>query len=179
MGPPKIIMGRSKEILKRIENINKPLVCEIGVYRGENAKYLLENNSKLRLIMIDCWGDYEESAKVFKFYTRKKHWVDIKNMAIKVTAFAENRRIVINKRSRDAHLLFNHNYFDLVFIDGDHSYEAVFNDIIWWLPKVKKGGWIGGHDYNNRKHIGIKQAVNELLPNKILGEDMTWWYQIM
>ncbi len=47
---------------------------------------------------------------------------------------------------------------DFVFIDGDHSYPAVCADIDAWLPKIKPGGWIGGHDYDR---IGVERAVLE------------------
>ena len=49
--------------------------------------------------------------------------------------------------------------FDLIFIDADHSYEAVKQDIENWLPKLKKGGTICGHDYGNWEGVG--RAVNE------------------
>jgi len=56
--------------------------------------------------------------------------------------------------------------FDLVFIDADHSYEAVKADIQAWTPKVKHGGILCGHDYS-ASHEGLKQAVDELLKPKV------------
>ena len=49
--------------------------------------------------------------------------------------------------------------FDMVFVDADHSYEAVRQDIDNWLPKVKKGGIIAGHDY---LWAGPRKAANEI-----------------
>ena len=49
---------------------------------------------------------------------------------------------------------------DLVFIDADHSYNAVSNDLPFWWKKVKKGGWLLGDDYNSC-HPGTTKAVNE------------------
>lgn len=49
---------------------------------------------------------------------------------------------------------------DFVFIDAAHSYAAVKDDIARWLPKVKPGGWFGGHDYHPA-HPGVVQAVDE------------------
>ena len=48
---------------------------------------------------------------------------------------------------------------DFVFIDADHSYEAVADDISCWRPKVRVGGWLGGHDYN-RHFPGVIKAVD-------------------
>lgn len=49
---------------------------------------------------------------------------------------------------------------DVAFIDANHVYGAVKEDIELMLPLVKKGGWISGHDYG-RGHVGVKQAVDE------------------
>ena len=49
---------------------------------------------------------------------------------------------------------------DFVFIDGEHTYEAVCEDIRAWLPKVKKGGILAGHDY---PHPPVKKATQDVL----------------
>jgi hypothetical protein len=49
---------------------------------------------------------------------------------------------------------------DFVFIDAGHSYEAARQDIALWAPKVRKGGWLGGHDYHP-KFPGVIRAVDE------------------
>ena len=53
----------------------------------------------------------------------------------------------------------------LVFIDADHGYESMIADIKAWLPKVKAGGVLCGHDYNksSQDHTGVTQAVDELI----------------
>jgi len=54
---------------------------------------------------------------------------------------------------------------DVVFIDGDHTYDFVKADILAWMPKVKSGGWLCGHDYRP-EDPGVIKAVDELLPNR-------------
>lgn len=49
---------------------------------------------------------------------------------------------------------------DFVFIDGSHDYNDVLRDIRVWSKKVKKGGFIGGHDYDNPN---VYQAVQKIL----------------
>lgn len=52
--------------------------------------------------------------------------------------------------SRDAAEIFPDRFLDLVFIDGDHSYDAVREDILLWRPKVREGGILCGHDCEMR-----------------------------
>ena len=59
--------------------------------------------------------------------------------------------------------LFADGSFDFVYIDGNHLYEFVKLDIQSWLPKIKRPGWIGGHDYQHKHAPGVKPAVLEML----------------
>jgi hypothetical protein len=54
---------------------------------------------------------------------------------------------------------FNDEYFDIIYIDGDHSYEGVLRDLKLSYNKVKKNGIICGHDYNISTYPQIVQAV--------------------
>lgn len=61
---------------------------------------------------------------------------------------------------------------DFVFIDADHSYEAVRKDILTWSKKVREGGMICGHDVNME---GVQKALKELIPNyKKVNKDNCW-----
>jgi len=77
--------------------------------------------------------------------------------------------------SWDAANLFKDNSIDFVFIDADHSYESVTKDINSWLPKIKKGGIISGHDYFTSP--GVKSAVDELLGNVESDRKQNIWYK--
>jgi predicted O-methyltransferase YrrM len=59
--------------------------------------------------------------------------------------------------------LFKDESLDGVFIDADHSYEAVKLDIQNWMPKVRKGGILAGHDYTSA-WPGVIRAVDEIFP---------------
>ena len=80
-------------------------------------------------------------------------------------------------RSLDAAKIYINNSFDFVFIDADHSYKGAVLDIRHWYPKVKVGGWIGGHDYGHPRIGEVKKAVDEVFTeDKIeLSADMTWF----
>jgi predicted O-methyltransferase YrrM len=68
---------------------------------------------------------------------------------------------------------FENGSVDFVFIDADHNYESVKKDILSWLPKMREGGIMSGHDYHNNT-CGVKQAVDELFPNVTIGINNIW-----
>ena len=72
--------------------------------------------------------------------------------------------------------LIKDEFFDLVYIDADHRYEAISADIKAWYPKVKIDGILAGHDYSRFIHLGVKQAVDELLKTATILKDTTIWY---
>jgi len=63
-------------------------------------------------------------------------------------------------------------WVDMLFIDGEHTYEAVRKDILSWMPFVASGGLFCGHDFFDAP--GVRQAVKELIPNYIEGS--IWSY---
>ena len=81
----------------------------------------------------------------------------------------------IKKNSWDASNDFEDESVDFIFIDADHKYESVVKDIQSWLPKLKKGGMMSGHDFT-QPTAGVKKAVEELLPDFKLGTDNIWIY---
>ena len=69
--------------------------------------------------------------------------------------------------STQASLTFPDKFFDFIFIDADHKYQSVKDDILNWLPKLKENGLMGGHDYCSY-WVGVKEAVDEVFLQKKL-----------
>lgn len=65
---------------------------------------------------------------------------------------------------------------EMVFIDGDHSYEGCKADITAWTPHVRPGGLMMWHDYG--WHEGVTRAVDELFPNRITEEATIAWVKL-
>jgi predicted O-methyltransferase YrrM len=75
--------------------------------------------------------------------------------------------------SIDAARLYQDQSLDLVFIDADHSFDAVCKDIEIWLPKVKPGGILAGDDFGSPD---VTRAVNHMLSlSKIRLSKFTSW----
>jgi predicted O-methyltransferase YrrM len=84
---------------------------------------------------------------------------------------------IVRALSKEASLLYKDNSLDFAFIDANHSYESVKEDIELWLPKIKSGGILAGHDYNI--WTGVNKAVHEKFANdKIQIIDTSWLVEI-
>jgi hypothetical protein len=82
-----------------------------------------------------------------------------------------SRAIIIKDSTDNAVKRIQDNTLDFVFIDADHSSEAVERDIRNWHPKIKDKGWIIGHDIN---WDTIQPVVERLVPNYIVAHDNVW-----
>jgi len=120
--------------------------AEIGVFKGETSKAIL-NNWDGTLYMIDVWRalnweNYEDSSNHSIHTTAYKETMDnIQGL--------EDRGIMIRASSKQASNLIADNSLDWIWIDANHAYDYVKEDIELWWPKLKKGGLFSGHDYMN------------------------------
>jgi len=68
-------------------------------------------------------------------------------------------------------------YFDLVYIDGIHTYEGAKSDIQRFTPWIKPGGFLAGHDYQPR-FPGVMKAVNEYGKPHAIFKDTSWIFRV-
>jgi len=131
---------------------------EIGTQRGLTLCHILKNVPNIDMVAIDpaqLWDEFYENTKPYR-----------------------SRIQIIQLYSDQAVPMWKPEEFDIIWIDGDHSYNQVKRDIINYRPFVKKGGIFGGHDFGPTScGCGVILAVNEIFGNKNieLGEDYTWW----
>jgi hypothetical protein len=155
-------------------------VAEIGVLRGECAQNILRSPATDIIkdyIAIDPWRKWK-SGPEFSRKTQKDWDDDYKCVLQYIQRFPQLR--IIRLPSLETAPLFKDGYFDLVFIDGDHSYDAVIANIKAWIPKVRDGGILCGHDYvaTSRRRIGwydVIHAVDDFLGDKKSILDDTVW----
>lgn len=115
---------------------------EVGSFKGEFARTILEKWEGV-LYMVDPWYELED-------------YNDMSNIGLNQDAYLEAMRSINDFRDRAYMLrclskqavdLFPDESLDFVYIDGNHEYSYVVQDIKLWCPKVKKGGIVAGHDY--------------------------------
>lgn len=174
---------RAVSILTRIQSMIDPVGAEIGVFAGDLSKRLLRRPD-LTLYMVDSWTEAADGSayQLGDFHGKlNQHQQDeYCAMAVRVTRFAGARAKVLRKSSVDAAREITDESLDFVFIDADHSYEGCKADILAWFPKIKAGGLICGHDYDNPDFPdwGVSRAVKELFTHVDLGENFTWFVRV-
>lgn len=132
--------------------------AEIGTAAGDYAETLCKANPALKLYCVDKWqpyhgySDHTHKSTLDGFYETAKAKLAPYNVEM------------IRKWSVEAAKDFEDGSLDFCFIDANHRYEFVVADVAAWLPKIKSGGIISGHDYNQsrqsrKKLFGVVEAI--------------------
>ena len=139
----------------------KGVGAEIGVEQGVFSEIICQNPSVKKLYAIDAWKayrgyhDHTSQTKLDRFYAISRERLAPYNCQI-VRKFS----LVAARDFMDASL-------DFVYIDANHAYQHVYEDLTVWSKKVKKGGVVSGHDYIRRKSqkqfYAVIQAVNNFV----------------
>jgi hypothetical protein len=131
------------------DTFNFPImVAEVGVERGRNAVDMVQNISNIgKLYLID---DYLPYTDYLGGYCPQEIQDQVYQDMLERISLYSDKIIVIKKSSLDVALTFPDGFFDFIYIDGNHNYESVKQDMYAWFPKVKKGGLLSGHDFDPR-----------------------------
>eukprot|EP00747_Dinoflagellata_sp_TGD_P171353 gnl/TRDRNA2_/TRDRNA2_205239_c0_seq1.p1 gnl/TRDRNA2_/TRDRNA2_205239_c0~~gnl/TRDRNA2_/TRDRNA2_205239_c0_seq1.p1 ORF type:complete len:352 (-),score=31.58 gnl/TRDRNA2_/TRDRNA2_205239_c0_seq1:36-1091(-) len=148
--------------------------AEIGVHKGQTSVRLLRTLPSLQLVLVDPYSSYSTTI-MHKCSTSKETPAEIqKEMRLGIQPFIERTNLYIAESvTTAAHI--PDGSLDLVFIDANHSREALRADILAWTPKVRSGGFITGDDWNHR-YPGVNLAVLEFFSpaSLMLGADALW-----
>ena len=154
-------------LIFKLNKLNNGLVgAEIGVQKGIFSKYILDTLKIKNLYLIDPWshdtsGKYKDTANVIQ----KKQDLIYKTALYNTRSFSN--KTILRKTSLEASNEIENESLDFVYIDARHDYKSVKEDIDVWYPKVKKGGYVCGHDYLNGfingSEFGVIKAVNEFI----------------
>ena len=144
------------------EKFNGKLVkgAEIGVKKGENSRSILKELDIEKLYLIDIWNNYKGIDNIYA-----DQFKNYKNI---LKQFRKDKRVrIIKDYSKYATNYIADKSLDFVYIDANHKYNNVYQDIELWFQKVKDGGIIAGHDIMNC-HDVLKAVKDFCIKNKIL-----------
>jgi predicted nuclease of predicted toxin-antitoxin system len=156
-----------------ITQFNWKVGVEIGVNEGETVFEIAKSNPKLKLYGIDPYKVQQENILYERNISQKYNDNSlniIKRKTLKEAFRYPNLEIIVDN-SINVSKQFDKESIDFVFIDGDHSYESVKNDIKYWEPIVKENGLIMGHDYN---WGDVARAVGENFTEVWIMSDNVW-----
>ncbi len=151
------------------------VMAEIGSFAGGSALALAALTCVQRLYCIDGWVGSEQDAVINEKYDEFGGDEIYKTFLRNVGPFLGDPIIPIRLLSEDAAKLPQLSTLDAVLVDGDHSYPGCKKDTQLWVPKIRKGGIIIGHDYSD-SFLGVMRAVDELGGCNI--ESTVWWKRI-
>ena len=138
---------------------------EVGAWLGKSTDYLArrikDSAKQISFFTVDtfegtpgCPTDQtaltQFGGNVYHAFCQNLEFLGVRDV---VTAIQSDSVIAAGR--------FDAESIDFVFLDGGHAYEQVRADLLAWLPKVKLGGIVAGHDYD---FPGVRRAVAELLP---------------
>jgi Methyltransferase domain len=125
--------------------------AEVGVDKGEYSELLCQTIPGLHLFCVDPYSTY-------------KDYVDFTDQAALDANYATARERlapyhVTFLRLFNGYLSFPNNCLDFVYIDGNHSFEAVTQDLNTWPAKVRPGGIVSGHDWRRSTNPDVHAEV--------------------
>ena len=146
-------------------NIVNNLGIEVGTYAGDFAKEIL-NTYTGKLFLVDTWRHHTDDS-----YIDIANKIDFKEIYTKCSDNIkgyEDRCFMLKIDSKNASNLFDDDSLDFVYIDANHKYEAVKEDISCWFPKIRKGGILSGHDYLIEDSIFTWNSIQKDEKNKYI-----------
>ena len=166
---PKIVNLKRWDWLVELVNHNKLKIgAEVGVASGDTTFRLLSHCNTLEVLyavddfrpMVGGWRNRN---------TRKEFMAQYHKLKVK------DRLHLIEGISWEVAASIPDGSLDFVFIDADHDFNSVRNDLNAWVPKVKKGGFVTGHDLH---FAGVRQALAYMnIQYNKANIDNVWWYE--
>lgn len=151
----------------------------VGVGFGGHCESLLDYRGIDTLVGIDPYTSDETSDDTDAL---TQHEMDrIHDIALDRLARFGRRFELMRRSSTDAVSRFEDGSLDFIYLDGKQDFDAVGSDLCAWFDKVKEGGIIAGHDYDNPEMPDVQQAVDGFFQR--LGwtvqhaGDFVWWVE--
>ena len=150
-------------------------MVEVGVYAGESTLAFLECGKFKRYVVVDPWiDDYDAQQCGTLGINHRMTYVEqsFRENVLSKYPFVE----IVKASAADAAALLSDQMFDICYIDADHRYEFIKEDIINYMKLIRPGGFMSGHDYNDS--WGVKRAVHEIFPTPGVAYGSSWLKQV-
>jgi len=172
--------GNSYKYLPQLINkFNLKKGIEIGVAYGGHAETILNSTKINTLYGVDPYLHFDGFNDPMNFNQHKFNML-YKFTKKRLSRFGKRYRH-IRMSSDTAANKFKDDSIDFIYIDADHSYDGVNNDLCLWFSKVKDGGIISGHDYGHINFPGVKKAIDEFFErfdwNVNSNKSGFWWVE--
>jgi len=164
----KISSDKRAYILEQLDKNSK--FVEVGVWKGDFSKQIWNISSPNLLVLVDSWtfdekvrgcapqvSGEEPLSQNFFDQAKKDTYDKFKNI--------QNVHI-LDFNSQEASSKYEDNFFDYIYIDAEHTYQAVTKDLEVWYPKLKKNGTLFGDDYYWREEddtFSLHRAYQEFI----------------
>lgn len=154
-----------------LQDVEDPVVAEIGVAYGYHAENILSSLPKATFYGIDPYlAGYDPNDPLIQEMRTLLNEPEAQRAMDRVYAVANKKLSAFGSRAKllrqssvEAATAFTDDFFDLVFIDGDHTYKAVQADLEAWWPKIRSPGILCGDDYS---WASVRKAVDEFATAK-------------
>lgn len=146
-----------RDLCQLFPSVEDAVCAELGVAEGLFSRDMLQWGIK-KLYSVDLWESRPDRTGDVAS-PQEWHNANYNNVLKLLKPFGERSEILRGPTTAMAQYVDDFSC-DLVYIDADHSYQGVKNDIHSWWMKVKEGGIMAFHDYQ-MTHYGVNQAVNE------------------
>jgi hypothetical protein len=160
---------RAKDRIELLNALPKGgVIAEVGVYKGNFSRHILEIIKPKRLHLIDPW--VHQDIPLWKERGNEDHLDFLREVQRRFQPEVFRRRVVIHQGfSLDILPLFPDHYFDWVYLDGDHRFATVRAELTICDRKVKPDGLILGHDFikpelyppSHHTRLGVVPAVRD------------------
>ncbi len=184
---------QGNEFLKIVEKIKPKNFLEIGVYTGVNARNICEYlfqiyNDDFKYFGLDLFEDYnfENENEIAPFTVRKnkqkfsnplkhiyyniikKEQLNSEKSVKKFLEKFEKNITLIKGDTKNTLKDIDLSIFDMVYVDGGHSFDTVYFELNHLLENTKKNCYILCDDYGHKEAKGVKTAVDKIVKEKKL-----------
>lgn len=156
--PPVRIKGFTREQLAMLfGELGFTRGAEIGVAEGIYSQVLCLHIKDIQLACVDPWGIYYHSVSGVPYKSMEQQERCLELAHQKLDPYGVK---FVRKTSTAGAQDFSDESLDFVYIDGDHAFDFVMQDLIVWSRKVRPGGIVAGHDYYRFRGAGVVNAVD-------------------